>query len=100
MIRRPPRSTLDRTSAASDVYKRQLGGRLEAGGIGVDRVPVLGRRGEAPAGDDLREAPVSYTHLRAPETVLDIVCPLLLETKKTQTEKKYEETQHTNSQHR
>ena len=25
MIRRPPRSTLDRSSAASDVYKRQLG---------------------------------------------------------------------------
>ena len=27
MIRRPPRSTLDRSSAASDVYKRQLGSR-------------------------------------------------------------------------
>ena len=26
MIRRPPRSTLDRSSAASDVYKRQLVG--------------------------------------------------------------------------
>ena len=26
MIRRPPRSTLDRSSAASDVYKRQLRG--------------------------------------------------------------------------
>ena len=24
MIRRPPKSTLDRSSAASDVYKRQL----------------------------------------------------------------------------
>ena len=24
MIRRPPRSTLDRSSAASDVYKRQM----------------------------------------------------------------------------
>src|SRR5678810_1166534 len=31
MIRRPPRSTLDRSSAASDVYKRQIGSvpRLE-----------------------------------------------------------------------
>ena len=28
MIRRPPRSTLDRSSAASDVYKRQLLARL------------------------------------------------------------------------
>src|SRR5678816_2166631 len=27
MIRRPPRSTLDRSSAASDVYKRQVWGK-------------------------------------------------------------------------
>ena len=38
MIRRPPRSTLDRSSAASDVYKRQIQGwvmdvdRLKSGG--------------------------------------------------------------------
>mgnify|MGYP003381454943 CR=1 FL=1 len=31
MIRRPPRSTLDRSSAASDVYKRQLTGPWELG---------------------------------------------------------------------
>ena len=31
--------------------------------------------------DDVK--PVSYTHLRAHETVLDIVCRLLLEKKKT-----------------
>ena len=30
MIRRPPRSTLDRSSAASDVYKRQGKGSLTA----------------------------------------------------------------------
>ena len=29
MIRRPPRSTLDRSSAASDVYKRQIIANLE-----------------------------------------------------------------------
>ena len=29
------------------------------------------------------QAPVSYTHLRAHETVLDLVCRLLLEKKKT-----------------
>src|SRR5678815_1065498 len=29
MIRRPPRSTLDRSSAASDVYKRQVEPRRE-----------------------------------------------------------------------
>ena len=31
------------------------------------------------------ERPVSYTHLRAHETVLDLVCRLLLETKKNNT---------------
>ena len=34
MIRRPPRSTLDRSSAASDVYKRQ-GQGLQADGLEV-----------------------------------------------------------------
>ena len=35
---------------------------------------------------ETRQVPVSYTHLRAHETVLDIVCRLLLEKKKkTQT---------------
>ena len=32
---------------------------------------------------ELRAKPVSYTHLRAHETVLDLVCRLLLEKKKT-----------------
>ena len=32
MIRRPPRSTLDRSSAASDVYKRQVLGVSKDGG--------------------------------------------------------------------
>src|SRR5664280_3657974 len=32
--------------------------------------------------------PVSYTHLRAHETVLDLVCRLLLEKKKQKTQKK------------
>ena len=31
MIRRPPRSTLDRSSAASDVYKRQAWGSIVFG---------------------------------------------------------------------
>ena len=37
MIRRPPRSTLDRSSAASDVYKRQaldVAEQLGEGGVG------------------------------------------------------------------
>ena len=32
MIRRPPRSTLDRSSAASDVYKRQAQHGVDDGG--------------------------------------------------------------------
>ena len=32
MIRRPPRSTLDRSSAASDVYKRQVRVDVDAAG--------------------------------------------------------------------
>ena len=82
MIRRPPRSTLDRSSAASDVYKRQV---LEVAlGVGV----VVGEHGGVDVHDDLVAIgrtgadPVSYTHLRAHETVLDLVCRLLLEKKK------------------
>ena len=35
-----------------------------------------------PASSDVLYNPVSYTHLRAHETVLDLVCRLLLEKKK------------------
>ena len=82
MIRRPPRSTLDRSSAASDVYKRQN----EAGvGISYARrefAERAGRAGVAVGAEQHFTGPVSYTHLRAHETVLDLVCRLLLEKKK------------------
>ena len=83
MIRRPPRSTQSRSSAASDVYKRQEMQRLEdydwylrfaARGGRLKIVP------EALVTLDWRpHDAVSYTHLRAHETVLDLVCRLLLE---------------------
>src|SRR5674536_393397 len=98
MIRRPPRSTLSSSSAASDVYKRQLTWTALAGlrtgdvsvAAGVLHLPG-GHR--LPAGPDpvscppcvwLRwaRAPVSYTHLRAHETPEHLVCRLLLEKKK------------------
>ena len=83
MIRRPPRSTLDRSSAASDVYKRQLGV------LGLDVLPrvvlqLLESQGDAFAVavevqdldldlvtdvDDLAGA-VSYTHLTLPTSDL------------------------------
>ena len=85
MIRRPPRSTLDRSSAASDVYKRQgvaLPGGREAGARRLAALEPHLRRQQQP---EHGAAPVSYTHLRAHETVLDLVCRLLLEKKNTNT---------------
>ena len=83
MIRRPPRSTLDRSSAASDVYKRQL-----EGSAGEEDADQLARfRGHRHLTEEARldavPVAVSYTHLRAHETVLDLVCRLLLEKKQT-----------------
>ena len=90
MIRRPPRSTLDRSSAASDVYKRQiedgsLAMRLEAthdrrvnmrrrpctrGRVMADVAP----RVDPAATRDLRVhegiGPVSYTPLTLPTSDL------------------------------
>ena len=84
MIRRPPRSTLDRSSAASDVYKRQV---QELRFVGQHRqrgVRAHGADGlDAVLGHGLQDHAVSYTHLRAHETVLDLVCRLLLEKKQT-----------------
>ena len=83
MIRRPPRSTLDRSSAASDVYKRQGEDLMRD-----DYTYLKNKKFDlSPLNrmfDELKiTKPVSYTHLRAHETVLDIVCRLLLEKKKT-----------------
>ena len=109
MLRAPPRSTLDRWSAASDVYKRQA---VDLGIVRDDEVALesvlrkaadwchaIVTSGGVSMGDyDIVKAvlsrlagmpwmqiaikPVSYTHLRAHETVLDLVCPPLLEKKK------------------
>ena len=82
MIRRPPRSTLDRSSAASDVYKRQFILLLNPDArllpLALSRLAKSLK--ERPSAGAI--GPVSYTHLRAHETVLDLVCRLLLEKKK------------------
>ena len=82
MIRRPPRSTLDRSSAASDVYKRQLEVLVAAlaGKLVKGRERLVGLAGQQQG--QRKVGAVSYTHLRAHETVLDLVCRLLLEKKK------------------
>ena len=92
MIRRPPRSTLDRSSAASDVYKRQVYHLTPSGEAEFQRLlrENLANFASARSAADiglaflgaLEASAVSYTHLRAHETVLDLVCRLLLEKKK------------------
>ena len=81
MIRRPPRSTLDRSSAASDVYKRQtetIVTELKKNSTKIDTREEIASVATNSAAD---AETVSYTHLRAHETVLDLVCRLLLEQK-------------------
>ena len=57
-----------------------VGQKADAALVGVDPVPVA--IAVAPRTAPQRRIPVSYTHLRAHETVLDLVCRLLLEKKK------------------
>ena len=82
MIRRPPRSTQSRSSAASDVYKRQApsGALSDLVTDGVTGCHL--DLDDLQRSTDVVAAPVSYTRLRAHETVLDLVCRLLLEKKK------------------
>eukprot|EP00656_Telonema_subtile_P043425 TRINITY_DN4978_c0_g1_i3.p1 TRINITY_DN4978_c0_g1~~TRINITY_DN4978_c0_g1_i3.p1 ORF type:complete len:134 (+),score=27.14 TRINITY_DN4978_c0_g1_i3:39-440(+) len=104
MIRRPPRSTLSSSSAASDVYKRQrYNGALRGTRVPHTRAVELhhpinnnnntnnnnnhpnnnnNNNNDNPNYYRYYYYPVSYTHLRAHETVLDLVCRLLLEKKK------------------
>src|SRR5450756_2677509 len=83
MRRRPPRSTQSRSSAASDVYKRQdTHGRLWDIETSATASSFMDH---SPAG----YMAVSYTHLRAHETRHDIVCRLLLEKKKKKKTKQH-----------
>ena len=94
MIRRPPRSTLDRSSAASDVYKRQAQERAAPGGaqVAAEEEPEEPEARRTLPGSG--RSPVSYTHLRAHETVLDLVCRLLLEKKQKTTTKPHVQLSH------
>ena len=71
------------------VALRMAGDLVPAGGYSADKLGMAARLrpdkeegGRRPALFQ-RVKPVSYTHLRAHETVLDLVCRLLLEKKKT-----------------
>src|SRR5450756_2952674 len=63
MIRRPPRSTQSRSSAASDVYKRQLHGLADGDAEAAERLRVLGQHGAPGVG---LVAGAGY-HVGAPE---------------------------------
>ena len=76
MKRGPPKSTLGRSTAASDVYKS----RPHRASCGTG--PPATGNSPAPRSTARDTFPVSYTHLRAPESVLDLVCRLVLEKKK------------------
>ena len=68
------------------MYKRQATTRvLEKAGMTIPDIDLF-EVNEAFASVAMSWAPVSYTHLRAHETVLDLVCRLLLEKKKTTTQ--------------
>ena len=95
MIRRPPRSTLSSSSAASDVYKRQIDGfyreiaqsdiSSQKRGCSQIRSREFSFCCSVRLFAGIRETtlfPVSYTHLRAHETDSYLVCRLLLEKKK------------------
>ena len=78
-MRRPPRSTQSRSSAASDVYKRQAPVAAAQVEVPPAELAEVVRALDVPLAEIGVVVPVSYTHLRAHETVLDLVCRLLLE---------------------
>eukprot|EP00658_Telonema_sp_P-2_P017697 TRINITY_DN16898_c0_g1_i1.p1 TRINITY_DN16898_c0_g1~~TRINITY_DN16898_c0_g1_i1.p1 ORF type:complete len:115 (+),score=30.76 TRINITY_DN16898_c0_g1_i1:66-410(+) len=99
MIRRPPRSTLSSSSAASDVYKRQ--NEYAVMSILLDDSMACTHFSLEASSNSATTAllmmvvilsfilswlvwvmTVSYTHLRAHETPEHLVCRLLLEKKK------------------
>src|SRR5665809_158240 len=78
MIRRPPRSTQSRSSAASDVYKRQVYG------LAVAAPMLLLMPGSVAIADGFG---LSLIHISEPtRTKANLVCRLLLEKKKKKTQ--------------
>ena len=65
MIRRPPRSTLDRSSAASDVYKRQVG--IDQDLVDARQAAAFGQREDSQAAEiERNEGHLSLIHISEP----------------------------------
>src|SRR5678816_333357 len=73
MIRRPPRSTLDRSSAASDVYKRQVPDFPKKGISFKDFTPLLQDAAALAMAVELMANPFRGSTNRAPDAGVDIV---------------------------
>ena len=67
--------------------RRIFQNQFTMGGVPLSAISVFTRPGSAANARtvDAVPQPVSYTHLRAHETVLDLVCRLLIEKKKKNT---------------
>ena len=66
MIRRPPRSTLSSSSAASDVYKRQVFNQTKKGEKAVNVSLFTVRHVFVEFVEGMESGTVSYTHLTLP----------------------------------
>ena len=66
MIRRPPRSTLDRSSAASDVYKRQALTDAELIGVSGLELYASGTLKVNAATDGITALDLSLIHISEP----------------------------------
>ncbi|CZS11501.1 hypothetical protein CDFC105_93850 [Clostridioides difficile] len=85
LMRRPhPTSPLSSSSAASDVYKRQVLDSKKQNDFLVEKFNVTKEINSFIKFDETNKLiyiAVSYTHLRAHETGRNLVCRLLLENK-------------------
>src|SRR5678815_2910297 len=69
MIRRPPRSTLDRSSAASDVYKRQVLNKREAPGLTY----IVDAKGRLRWYNMVDGTGIKVTHFTKDKTIISIL---------------------------
>ena len=82
MIRRPPRSTLIARRQRQMCIRDRVANAADERAARVILDEEVRKLLDALAKDLDKPEAVSYTHLRAHETVLDLVCRLLLEKKK------------------